>query len=153
MGFSTRGVRRVADLHLRESVGSRVWWPESPNRSALLVLLTVQAIDDVLCRQLCADAGVVVLCARCRGFDDAMTAVGWSVDHAVELQVDPRRVVVSGVGAGAGLADGVAGQARSAGWPPLAHDPAVDAVLRRVVNSADPAPTYLRDLPDEKGQS
>lgn len=52
--------------------------------------------------------------------DDCFAAVAWTVAHAAELGIDPRRVVVMGGSAGGGLAAAVALRARDAGGPALA---------------------------------
>jgi acetyl esterase/lipase len=49
--------------------------------------------------------------------DDAMRALGWLVDRADELGIDPGRIVVAGASAGGGLAAGVALAARDQGIP------------------------------------
>ena len=49
--------------------------------------------------------------------DDAMRALGWLVEGADELGVDPGRIVVAGASAGGGLAAGVALAARDQGIP------------------------------------
>lgn len=52
--------------------------------------------------------------------EDAYAGLGWLVAHAGELGLDARRVVVSGVSAGGGLAAATALLARERGWPTLA---------------------------------
>ncbi len=49
--------------------------------------------------------------------DDAMWALGWLVEQAGELGIDPGRIVVAGASAGGGLAAGVALAARDRGIP------------------------------------
>jgi len=53
-------------------------------------------------------------------FDDGWTALRWVVDHAAELGVDPRRIVLAGASAGGNLAAAVALRARDEGGPALA---------------------------------
>ena len=52
--------------------------------------------------------------------DDCYCGLVWSVEHAAELGIDPRRVVVAGASAGGGLAAGVTLLARDRGTPPVA---------------------------------
>ena len=49
--------------------------------------------------------------------DDAMHVLGWLVERADELGIDPGRIVVAGASAGGGLAAGVALAARDQGIP------------------------------------
>jgi acetyl esterase/lipase len=49
--------------------------------------------------------------------DDAMEVLGWLVERADELGIDPGRIVVAGASAGGGLAAGVALAARDRGIP------------------------------------
>jgi acetyl esterase/lipase len=54
------------------------------------------------------------------GLDDAWTALIWLNAHALELSVDPRKIVLVGESAGGCLAAGLALRARDVGLPPLA---------------------------------
>lgn len=53
-------------------------------------------------------------------FDDAWAGLTWVVEHADDLGVDPRRVVLEGISAGGGLAAALALRARDEGGPALA---------------------------------
>ncbi len=133
-------VRRSADLRLRVGGGPipvRVRWPASPVLGspppAVVVLAdpsgTAAAVaDDALCDGLCAGLGALVLRVSWTGRRDespeaalerAAGALEWAADHAVELDGDPRRVLVAGRARAAAAAIGLALRARDHGWPPL----------------------------------
>jgi acetyl esterase len=130
-------VRRTAELQLRGPGGplaARAYWPaphDHVTAPALLVLLAGLDSDDVdaLCRGACADVGVVVLSPTSRpatdphgaALADALAAVHWAADHAVELGADPGRLLLAGTGVGGRLAAAVARQARDDGWPAVTH--------------------------------
>lgn len=50
---------------------------------------------------------------------DCLAGLQWVLDHSNELDVDPRRIVLAGHSAGAGLAAGLALRVRDSGGPPL----------------------------------
>jgi acetyl esterase len=84
---------------------------------------------DVLCRQLCLGAGLVVVSVDYRlgpenrfpgAVDDCVRATRWVRAHAAELGVDAARIAVGGDSAGGNLAAVVALTLRDAGDPPLA---------------------------------
>jgi acetyl esterase len=84
---------------------------------------------DVLCRQLTAAAGIVVVAVDYRlapeskfpaAADDAWAATRWIVAHADTLGIDARRIAVGGDSAGGNLAAVVCLQARDAGAPAIA---------------------------------
>ena len=53
--------------------------------------------------------------------DDCYAALAWTVQHAVDLGIDPGRIVVAGASAGGGLAAALALLARDRGEYPLAY--------------------------------
>src|SRR4051794_26625165 len=95
-------LQRVADLRLRGagSAPVRVRWPAGVGTPAPLAVvlpgLTVDPADDELCRQLCAGAGAVVLCApwASGGLERAACVLEWAADHASELGADPARLLL-----------------------------------------------------------
>ena len=136
-------VDRVADLRLRGAGGTvlvRVRWPRSARDQDLPPVAVffpdagaatrVPEQDDRLCRELCSDAGMVVLCVPwitqqagppCSPLERAALALEWSADHADELGADPAQLVVAGRGAGAGAAAALAHRAEDRGWPHIAR--------------------------------
>ncbi|MEX0172226.1 alpha/beta hydrolase [Streptomyces sp. LMG1-1-1.1] len=78
--------------------------------------------------RVAAASGAVVLSVDYRrspehrypaALDDAYAVLGWAVEHASALGVDPARIAVGGHSAGAGLAAGVALRARDEQGPPI----------------------------------
>jgi acetyl esterase len=137
------GVRRIAEVQLRGPGGpltARAYWPAPHDpviAPALLVLLPGGDPDEVdaLCRGACADIGVVVLSPASRAevhdpngatLSDALSAVHWAADHAVELGADPGRLLLAGTGVGGRLAAAVAGLAQDDGWPALTHQVSIE---------------------------
>ncbi|MER7660320.1 MULTISPECIES: alpha/beta hydrolase [unclassified Streptomyces] len=97
---------------------------------------------DRLCRQLCRDAGAVVVAVDYRlapevrfpvPIEDAYAAVCWAGDHIGELGGDPRALVVAGDSAGGNLATSAMLVGRERGGPDVALQvliyPATDAAL------------------------
>jgi alpha/beta hydrolase fold len=147
----TATVQRVADLRLRSSAGparTRVWWPLAPDpatTTGLLLFFTDAGVEVQWLRELASLAQLVVVAAPCApGADavvrasrrDATTALEWAGDHARQLEADPARLLVGGIGIGAALADAAAQEAAARGWPPL---------TRRLLVPLDAAPPEAAD--------
>jgi len=102
---------------------------------------------DGFCRALARHTSVVVLSIGYRlapehpapaAAEDAFTAFRWAVEHAVELDIDPRRVAVAGDSAGGNLAAVTAIQCRSRGGPM----PAAQVLLYPVIDPAFDTESY-----------
>jgi hypothetical protein len=127
--------QREADLRLRSGAGpmrTRVWWPASQGAGTglLLFFADAQVGDLPWLRELATGAQVVVVAAPCAHDEDAvvraslreaMTALEWAADHAPQLEADPRRLFVGGIGMGAALANAAAAEAGAGGWPAIAR--------------------------------
>jgi hypothetical protein len=148
--------QREADLRLRSSAGpmrTRVWWPASQGAGTGLLLFFADArVGDLpWLRELATSAQVVVVAAPCARDEDAvvraslreaMTALEWAADHARQLEADPRRLFVGGIGMGAGLANSAAAEAGADGWPAIARQLLIplDVACPDVPRSAAAAP-------------
>lgn len=84
---------------------------------------------DAVCRQLCADSGVMVVSAAYRlapehpypaAVEDCFAALGWVAEAIRGFGGDPTRLAVAGDSAGAALAATTALMARDAGGPVIA---------------------------------
>jgi len=84
---------------------------------------------DAVCRQLCADSGVMVVAAAYRlapehpypaAVEDGFAALGWIAEAIRGFGGDPGRLAVAGDSAGAALAATTALMARDAGGPAIA---------------------------------
>ena len=102
---------------------------------------------DVLCRQVTAEAGIVVVAVDYRlapeakfpaAADDAWAATNWVVANAQTLGVDAGRLAVGGDSAGGNLAAVVALMARDAGAPQLR----LQALLYPVTDTARDTRSY-----------
>jgi hypothetical protein len=125
-------LQRVADLRLRSTDGptrTRVWWPVSPDRGTGLLLFFVDSdVEAPWLRELASLAQLVIVAAPCAPDPDAVVRVGrrdatialeWAGDHARQLEADPGRLLVGGIGIGAALADAAAQEAAGRDWPRL----------------------------------
>jgi acetyl esterase len=89
---------------------------------------------DALCRGASADVGVVVLSPTSRAapdpygaaLADALAAVRWAADHAADLDADPGRLLLAGIGVGGRLAAAVARQAQQDGWPAVTYQVSIE---------------------------
>jgi acetyl esterase len=117
---------RVADLQLRAHAGplrARVHWPSATGNApppALLVFFPGDRPADPLVECLSQEAGLVVLSIDAPDPELAATATRWAADHGAELDADPARLLVGGIGRGVDLATGVKRLAEEDGWPPIA---------------------------------
>jgi acetyl esterase len=114
----------------------RLYRPRAAGATAALVYFhgggwVIGDLDthDVLCRQLCLEAGVAVVSVDYRlgpehrfpaAVDDCIAATRWVQDQATALGLDPGRLAVGGDSAGGNLAAVVALALRDAAAPPLA---------------------------------
>jgi acetyl esterase len=123
----------VRDLRTDASLALRLYKPLNASTTALPVLLyfhgggwTIGDLDthDVLCRQLCALAGVAVVSVDYglgpeqrfpRAVDDCLAATRWVRQQATSLGVDGTKLAVGGDSAGGNLAAVVALLMRDAG--------------------------------------
>lgn len=107
---------------------------------------------DILCRQLAAAAGCVVVALHYRRApehpfpeppDDCLETARWIADHADELDVDATRFAIAGDSAGAALAVVTARRARDGGGPALCAQVLLYPVIR-----ADQDTESWRELAD-----
>ncbi len=137
----------------------RLYRPDSDGPSPLVVyfhgggwVLGAQDSDDPLCRDLCVRSGAIVVSVNYRHapearfpapVDDALAAVTWVADHAIELGGIPGPIAVAGWSAGGNLAAITCRLARDAGGPEIAGQlllcPVTDCDLTRAsyVDNAD----------------
>ena len=132
-------VAEVRALCTDGGVPLRLYRPLVPEAATMLPVLvyfhgggwTIGDLDthDVLCRQLCAAAGVVVVAVDYRlgpehrfpaAVDDSVAATRWVRREAAALGIDGTRVAVGGDSAGGNLAAVVALSMREAGDDALA---------------------------------
>ncbi|WP_420880829.1 alpha/beta hydrolase [Rhodococcus sp. (in: high G+C Gram-positive bacteria)] len=88
------------------------------------------AASERACVEIADVVGCVVVSVEYRlapehpypaGLDDCFAALTWVADHGDELGVDPERLAIGGVSAGAGLAAGLALRARDESGPRLVY--------------------------------
>jgi acetyl esterase/lipase len=122
-------VRRVADLLLRSREGllaARVYWPATALQTPLLLVLfdAGRPVSERFCRKVCARTNMVVVVISLPSLGAvaaAMMVLEWAADHAAELDADPARLVVAGLGRGDEIAAAAARRAHVRGWPPVAR--------------------------------
>jgi acetyl esterase len=147
----------VGDLQARGTAGSiplRLYRPSNGVLPALIYFhgggWVVGDLDthDVVCRQIAAEAGVVVIAVDYRlapehrfpaAVDDCWSATTWIAANAVTLGIDASRIAVGGDSAGGGLAAVMTLMARRAG-PALTFQilvyPVTDPVVHRPIRAA-----------------
>jgi acetyl esterase len=138
-----------------QKIPVRLYLPGKDKTYPLFVLLhgggwVIGDLDsaDNIARFICRRAGCAVLSVDYRlapehlfpaAVDDSFAAVQWAVDHAAELNADPRRVLVGGDSAGGNLAAVIAQMAHQKGSPLLAGQ----VLLYAAVNGASlDTPSY-----------
>ncbi len=113
----------------------RVYWPDAEGPLAAIVYFhggghVIGDLDthDVICRNLCAGAGALVVSVDYRmgpehrfpaAVEDSWAAVLWAAEAAESLGADAGRIAVCGDSAGGNLAAVVALLARDAGGPAI----------------------------------
>ena len=153
-------VAEVRDLHTDGALPLRLYRPEQPDQpvgsSVMPVLVyfhgggwTIGDLDthDVLCRQLCAAAGVVVVAVDYRlgpehpfpaALDDCVAATRWVQREAAALGLDATRLALGGDSAGGNLAAVVALVLRDAGDP----SPAFQLLIYPATDQRAGAPSH-----------
>jgi acetyl esterase len=130
---------RVSNRHIDGPGGPlpiRIYHPEQGGQRGALVFFhgggfVIGTLDghDNLCRQICVDAGCVVVSVDYRlapehkfpsALEDAYAATCWVQAHAAELEFDADKLAVGGDSAGGNLTAGVAMLAKQRGGPKLA---------------------------------
>lgn len=157
-------LQRVADLRLRSSAGptrTRVWWPVAPGDgpTGLLLVFVDATVEAPWLRELASLAQLVIVAAPCApgpdavvraGRRDAATALEWAAGHAPQLEADPDRLLVGGVGIGAALADAAAQEAAERGWPRLARRVLVPFGAPAPEEPGDAAPATVVTVSDDE---
>lgn len=109
----------------RATLTGRISWPPSPTGpTVLLVGPGPWADGDALGASLSHRAGAVVISVPWRPGADAVTVedvLGWVAEHATEIDGDPDRLVLVGLGAAVPTVAAAARRAASQGWPRLLH--------------------------------
>lgn len=113
----------------------RLYRPATPGPHGIVIyyhgggwVLGDATSDDPFCRDLCVQSGSIVISVDYRhapeavfpaASDDALAALAWVRENAVELGGSADRIAVAGWSAGANLAAVVAQQVKGDGQPPL----------------------------------
>jgi acetyl esterase len=150
-------VGEVRELKTDGGIGLRLYRPPGLNTAAMPALVyfhgggwTIGDLDthDVLCRQLCAGAGVVVVSVDYglgpeqrfpRAVDDCVAATRWVQKQAADLGIDITRLAVGGDSAGGNLATVVALTLRDAGDAP----PAFQLLIYPATDMRAVAPSHI----------
>jgi acetyl esterase len=140
-----------------ESLELRIYWPHgSRSFGACLyfhgggwVLNSIDTHDDVV-RRFAEASGCVFVSVNYRkapehkypaAIEDAWTALNWVANHAAELQVDPKRIAVSGDSAGGNIAAALCLMTRDRKGPPISYQ-----VLIYPITDCDfERPSYLEN--------
>lgn len=117
------------------TIGLRIYTPEGSGPFPLMMFFhgsgfVLCSLDthDGMCRNLAAGIGCVVVSVDYRlapehkfpkGPDDCLAATRWAADNAVELGIDPARIMVAGDSAGGNMAAVTALRIRDEGGPEL----------------------------------
>ncbi len=117
------------------TIGLRIYTPAGNGPFPLMMFFhgsgfVLCSLDthDGMCRNLAAGIGCVVVSVDYRlapehkfpkGPDDCLVATRWAADHAVELGIDPARIMVAGDSAGGNMAAVTALRIRDEGGPEL----------------------------------
>ena len=117
------------------ALGLRIYTPEGSGLFPLMMFFhgsgfVLCSLDthDGMCRNLAAGIGCVVVSVDYRlapehkfpkGPDDCLAATRWAAANAVELDIDPARIMVAGDSAGGNMAAVTALRLRDDGGPPL----------------------------------
>jgi len=140
-----------------ESLDLRIYWPHgSGTFGACLyfhgggwVLNNIDTHDDVV-RRFAEASGCVFVSVNYRkapehkypaAIEDAWTALNWVANHAAELQVDPKRIAVSGDSAGGNIAAALCLMTRDRKGPAISYQ-----VLIYPITDCDfERPSYLEN--------
>lgn len=131
----TREIARITDEGV-DGIPVRIYEHDEPATGVLVYLhgggfcIGSIGLMDNVARELAHATGATVVSVEYRlapehphpaPIDDCHAGIVWLARHARELGIDPDRIIVMGVSAGAGLAAGIALLARDRGFPTLSH--------------------------------